>query len=73
MADKVKCPWCGEEVSLVEGIYHTSYDKVRERRCSKCKNLISTRFEGTPEEIARKDIREKAAEYEREMERRGKA
>jgi len=39
--EKIKCPWCGEEVVPQFRVFYNSYGDIKERRCPKCKSVIS--------------------------------
>ncbi len=54
MENKVKCPWCHQEVSILESEHQGPYAKMVLRRCSSCHKLISGRVVGEPDEIIRK-------------------
>jgi len=41
VGEKTKCPWCGEEVVPQVKVFHNRYGDVKERRCPKCKSVIS--------------------------------
>ena len=55
--NKMKCPWCGEEMSPQKSEHRGPYGKIRLTRCSQCQKLISGRLEGEPDAIIRKRAR----------------
>jgi endogenous inhibitor of DNA gyrase (YacG/DUF329 family) len=44
MEREVKCPWCGESVIPIDSDYSGQYGEMREKRCPKCRKLVSVRL-----------------------------
>ena len=60
MDEKTECLWCNELITLIDGAYNGSYGTVIEKRCPKCHGLVSTRLQGIPQDIIRKNTGAKA-------------
>ena len=54
MEEKKNCPWCNEQVIFIKETSSRQYGEVVERRCPKCRGLVSTRLKGIPEAIIKK-------------------
>ena len=39
--EKVKCPWCSEEVVPQVRVFRNNYGDIKERRCPKCKSVMA--------------------------------
>jgi C4-type Zn-finger protein len=56
MEEEKECPWCQESLILEESHYRGPHGKMKIMRCGKCHKLISTRLEGEPDRIIKRDL-----------------
>ena len=55
--ERIKCPWCDQEMSPVKSIYKGQSAKtMRVVKCSLCGSFISSRLDGIPDDIRHSEL-----------------